>query len=477
MDRIIADGDPDKIEKFFYCVHFIKKPDNITFKEDDFIECRHSALRQRIHRQAVALLDLRKYAPETAARILAIDAASSEIGCRPEVFGPVFRQLRSHVGIVDDGLFYMQLPQLRVTYHVGEDFLDLADGLRAIDEAVNFLGMDCGDRLGHAIALGVDVEEWYSRKDHSILISKQDYLDNIVWIYHQLIRYKIPGMDNLKDYLREKFEILFQDLYLSNIDSSLLEWIRRETGRQGRELVKDRLNYNMAMYYYSWMIRGDEPDFYEHGYYQKKNRETIAVEENDHRVNLRFPKNREIRLIPEVGFLYYCYHYNSKVRSKGSKRKEYTIKPDYIAGVKAIQKEMRKRIARRGIAIETNPTSNYLIGTFRQYAKHPIFTFYNEGLNGFNPDGDEPQLSVSINTDDMGVFSTSLANEYALIARALETIEDDKGEPLYTKRQIYHWLDHVRRMGIDMSFSEIGGKPVLKKESKISEEMRKPFEF
>lgn len=42
-----------------------------------------------------------------------------------------------------------------MTYHTGEDFLDIVDGLRAIDEALLFLQMEKGERLGHAMALGV----------------------------------------------------------------------------------------------------------------------------------------------------------------------------------------------------------------------------------------------------------------------------------------------------------------------------------
>ena len=473
LDRIIADNDLEKKERFFYCIHFIKEPDDSYYKEGPYTLCRHYALRDRIRRQARAILELRENAPECSARILAIDAANSEIGCRPEVFGPVFRQLRNRVDVVDDGLFTRKLPQLRVTYHVGEDFLDLADGLRAIDETVNFLTMDCGDRLGHAIALGINVEEWYASKNYRIQINIQDYLDNIVWIYHQLIRYKIPGMDNLKDYLRRKFDIFFREIYLSNIDSDLLAHIKGINSETIPDVLESGYqDYNIAMYYYSWMIRGDEPGFYENGYFRYDN---LLTESQDNRINQVFPKNKDIRKIPEVGLLFYYYHFDARIRNKGNEQREFIIKPDYIAGVKAIQKEMRKRIARRGIAIETNPSSNYLIGTFKQYTKHPIFTFYNKGLPGFDACQDEPQLVVSINTDDMGVFSTSLTNEYALIARDLESINDQKGEPLYTKKQIYTWLDEVRSMGIDMSFSKVGSAPVLKYE--IDELELEPFEF
>ena len=52
----------------------------------------------------------------------------------------------------------------------------------------------------------------------------------------------------------------------------------------------------------------------------------------------------------------------------------------YVKGVELVQKAMQWEIAQRGIAIETNPSSNFMIGTFSRYEEHPITTFFNEGL-------------------------------------------------------------------------------------------------
>ena len=105
------------------------------------------------------------------------------------------------------------------------------------------------------------------------------------------------------------------------------------------------------------------------------------------------------------------------------------------------------------IGIECNPTSNYLIGTFKRYDKHPIIDFYNLGLES---DSDKiescPQLFVSINTDDQGIFGTSLENEFALMAIALEKAKDENGTLKYKPSMIYQWLDNIRKMGNEQSF-------------------------
>lgn len=65
---------------------------------------------------------------------------------------------------------------------MGEDFLDIADGLRAIDEAILFCGLERGSRLGHALALGIDSYEYYKYKGYKMILPKQILIDDIAWI-------------------------------------------------------------------------------------------------------------------------------------------------------------------------------------------------------------------------------------------------------------------------------------------------------
>ena len=74
-------------------------------------------------------------------------------------------------------------------------------------------------------------------------------------------------------------------------------------------------------------------------------------------------------------------------------------------------------LVREGIAIETNPSSNYLIGTIKKYDEHPIMRFNSRKLRKTERN---MSLNVLINTDDQGVFDTLLENEYALMMLALK---------------------------------------------------------
>lgn len=106
----------------------------------------------------------------------------------------------------------------------------------------------------------------------------------------------------------------------------------------------------------------------------------------------------------------------------------------------------------RGIAVECNPSSNRLIGTFDCYEEHPIFRFNHFGLNLPEYNQSVGQLRVSINTDDLGVFDTSIENEYALLFGALCNRRNADGKLLLCHDEILAYLEHLRIMGNDMTF-------------------------
>lgn len=114
-----------------------------------------------------------------------------------------------------------------------------------------------------------------------------------------------------------------------------------------------------------------------------------------------------------------------------------------------LQEKMIQKLVQEGIGIETNPSSNYLIGTIQKYDEHPILRFNSRKLK------DVPKnmsLHVSMNTDDQGVFDTLLENEYALMAMALKKAKDENYQPLYDIEDIYEWIDYVRKMGVEQVF-------------------------
>ncbi|MBP3602513.1 MAG: hypothetical protein J6J79_00010 [Lachnospiraceae bacterium] len=445
-------------ERYFYVMHFAKESERITQMNTNLTNCRHWKKRNEVESQSRALVDLRNSGAREAVRIRGIDACSAEIWCRPEVFAQAFRYLKNHTVTRERiDIYEEECPLLRATYHVGEDFLDVIDGLRAIDEAMCFLNLNCGDRLGHALALGINIEEWYESKGNRILINKMGYLDNLAWLYAKMRLYHIGDTDGIKSYIEKRFTEYFMEIYQNNMDSGEQRYIMGNAKEYyGKNNIvhsynRDNLTFDINEYYDSWKLRGDNPQLYADGYFK------LAGEMNDewdkYAVNKEFPQNYKIRYTPEAAMLYYLYHYNPNVKIIGDQMIEVRVDKAMVKVVNEIQKKMQLNICQIGIGIEANPSSNYLIGTFRRYDKHPIIGWYNYGLT-VNPEMLEkcPQLHVSINTDDQGVFSTYIENEYAYLALALEKSKRDDGLNVYNRTMILQWLENIRKMGIDQSF-------------------------
>lgn len=447
-------------KKYYYVVHFGKKQDDL--KSSDMQGCRHEAYRKKIKKLSNEIMSMREKNPEIGGRLKGIDACSSEDGCRPEVFATAFRELKAHTVYRTD--IKKNLPQLRISYHVGEESQDVLDGLRAIDEAVYFLNMESGDRLGHATMLGINVEEWYSRKQNMISIRQHDYLDNVSWLYHAILRSHVSNQDNLLEYLGHEFQVYFNRIYEQHMSKHYNEEILKKW--EGH--VNHDLGFNIHNYYYAWELRGDDPALYAEGFYQRDLVQGASW--GDQAIN-RLTQT-EWRNIPEAAILYHTYHYNEGVRREGEKPVVIKIPYYMVCGIALVQKYMQNQIAKNGIAIETNPTSNRLIAGLKGYESHPIISFYNKGLVGDPAQLEEcPQINVSINTDDQGTFTTSLYNEYTLMANALEGLKGEDGTSVYKKDRVYDWINNIRKMGNKQPFS----KDVLK-ESSLSRIWEKNYE-
>lgn len=415
--------------KFHYIFHFIKKPnyevDYIDADSTTLLQPRFHKLRNEVRRQAQAINIIRKEHCLVSNRIIGIDAASSEIGVRPEIFAHAFRYLKRYSYEDPDYMIRdTKRNPLGYTYHVGEDFLDIADGLRAVDEAIKFLNLGRGDRIGHGLVLGTDPKKYYEKKGYCIVLPKLDYLDNVAWLLTQIRYYNIQVSSNLIQELENDYWRLFNDIY-------------------------DNGNIPPYIYYQSWLLRGDDP-----------------CEENSVDNTLKNPLSfwercslnegtmfDSARKIKDVVKLYVSYHHNPDVKKRGAISEEFKVSSNYIKLMEQLQAAMRTEIAEMHIAIETNPTSNLKIGNFDKYIEHPIIKFYNAELElDHTILNDCSQLSVSINTDDLGVFDTNLENEFALMAIALEKEKDENGNPKYCSRQIYNWLESIRLMSEEQQF-------------------------
>lgn len=433
-DQIVSElENKEAKDKLVYVLHFPK------IKDQKFCEGvpRNYNARKKAEKQMRSVVAFLEKGTSMNKYIRGIDTCASELDCRPEVYAQIYRYMADIVfeTNLENKLEHREVnKKLCMTYHVGEDFFDIVDGLRAIDEVLLFCGLKRNSRLGHALALGIDPYKYYEYKNHKLVLSKQILLDDLAWL---LVKAKETGCNiesQLKTELEQRFYYLYQNVY--------------------GEAFSDKMDVTYRDYYQSWKLRGDNPELYRLGEKEFQNRV-----EHQQRALIRFDRyafnaglqsqGEIIRSREKLRRLYYTYHYSRSVREKGEEQEEFKVDQRYAELVRQVQDKMIAQLAKENIAIETNPSSNYLIGTIKKYDEHPILRFNSRKL--VTPEKNM-SLPVSINTDDQGVFDTLLENEYALMTLALKKSKDKDNQPLYDIEDIYEWVDYVREMGLEQSF-------------------------
>lgn len=418
----------------FFVYHFIKQPDESLINEPELaLRCRHHDLRRKVRRQAIALAATLNRSSYFAQRIRGIDSASHEIGCPPEVFAHAFRYLRSfqHTEFYQKRLFTQNTHHLlSVTYHAGEDFLDIASALRTIDEAVVYLEMKRGDRLGHALGLGVNPTSHYDLKGRRIYIRKQDRLDDLIWLLFRSRELNTRIEYNLARKLEDEAYRLLSDIY-------------------GDILLKNKWQIGLREYYRCMSLRADDPV----RYISMKYKDTEGTHKyEDYAIRKNDPNLQSTRKQEHMAGMYYYYHYDKDVKIRGSETIEVIITPEYMDVIRQAQNCLQAALSAKGIVIECNPSSNVLIGTFGEYHTHPIFRFNTpiRSRSTICPESDD--LQVCVNTDDLGVFDTSQSFEYALLYQALYEAKDNDGNRTFTEGEILQYLESIRQSSFTAIF-------------------------
>lgn len=341
---------------------------------------------------------------------MGIDFAGSEVYTRPETVAHLVRYARAW-GVNN------------VTYHAGEDFFDIVDGLRAIDEAVLFFEFGEGQRIGHALALGMNAHSFYKRNYYELVLPRQYLLDNIVWLVMKSKEFKITGYCKVIKSLGDYSEKLYGKI-----------------GYSGQ--------FDLSKYFGSMFMRSDDvKEIYEDEDVDNNTpwRSTILLggKENDER-----------RLDADVIRWRNEYLLNAKIYSCGNVPEHFVITAEYEKLVQAVQLKLRKEIERKKIIIESNPTSNVLISNIKGYDEHPMFILRQ-------PDSRTGrQIEIGLGTDDKGILATSIDNEYALIGAAMKEKKHSNGQ-LWNESSIETYLKGIAGTSMKHRFTKDGNKAIF----------------
>lgn len=352
--------------------HFIKKAEKKPPVSClSYYSIRHAGLYREIHKKANALLMVRKD-PKFSRYISGIDAASNELVTPPEVFGPAYRYLRKK------GINHF-------TYHVGEDFVHLLSGLRSIFEAVEFLDLRQGDRIGHGTASAIDAALWSRMVGDELYIKKGEWLDNLIFLHYFI-------MSRLKCHSL----------------SGLLDIIGFEISKFGEEVYRE--NYSTNEYTNAWLMRKYYPQFlfkdfsdsYLEPYFDFK--EWFEIQDKFRSGNLK-------QLAQAYHSSFNRIEYDKLIKIKATEIFD-------IDALRALQDSILEMLYEKEIVIETLPTSNVRISYYDTIQDHHIWRLLNISEDP-NDTTKKVVPPVVVGSDDPGIFSTNIFIEYALIYETL----------------------------------------------------------
>ena len=276
------------------------------------------------------------------------------------------------------------LQPLRLTLHVGEDFRHIASGLRAVHEPFAWKLIERGDRLGHALALGIDATQWCQQNPH-ILQPRLERIFDLAWMLDLISSSDWPAVDG------SNVHRLQQDLRVR-----LLEWTGEEYSWEiGIEL------YNLL---------GKPDALAQIGY------PLLGVPEPS-------SGSKSLRLL-------WCLLYARSRGQYADEIVEISTEPEAEL-LSHIQRNIADLLSRWQVTIEINPSSNLLIGDLQQPLNQPMFQLRPVGQDVSHA------LPIAISADDPITFATRLADEYAYAWAGM--VVAGNVSPTYARQ----WLDEA----------------------------------
>jgi hypothetical protein len=337
--------------------------------------------------------------PELLVILRGMDVCSLELAVPTWVFVPLFQRLREQSQRASQALAHLgHVPPFRFTVHAGEDFRRLAEGLRRVHEPILFHMVGPGDRLGHAVALGVDPRRWATASP-LIRQPREERLEDLLWELHLYREQCIAVNASRLEAVRGEVAELSSRIYDRIIPADLLieAWRRRHSPRH-----LERLGYP-----YMGALAPRQP-----------------------------------AALSDADALLQRYLTDFTVYARGQSSVEVPVTEQEIQVLQDVQRFLRRLVAQRGMTVEVNPSSNMLIGDV-PFEAHPIFAL--QPVAGMRAAEGGP-VPVSLGDDDPLTFANCLPDEFGYLY--FQLIRKGVGA-----QDAMQWLDQVRRNGLRARFT------------------------
>ncbi|KMV28403.1 hypothetical protein AB733_23895 [Photobacterium swingsii] len=466
-----------QLERWHFCINFIRNNPNTRQRQNIWKEGKE--LKRKMESKAgwKVIEDISMSSEESinfnpSNWIRGLDVAGDENTVKTEIYAPVIRWLRNVP--INGSQLRSIIHDFHLSIHAGEDYAHPASGMRNIDETVTFCEMTSGDRLGHALALGIEPKHWIERQG-DIFLPVEEHLDNIVWLWH--------FASNLRDRLSLAEQVLPDLERRIAIFSKYVPWTSSAYMRQfyksnfNAEIFSEDDIVNIAeiepqTFYEAWLLRRNcffqldsytsqitddsivssaLPDIEELVQFDWRNKRNGMDEDMCakrlycQRAELMRSKTKNSKgLIVHVRSIQRGSIFESDINHINAiGMLEDFESSDDIEFLYALQDYLLNEYKNKGLIIEVNPSSNVYISKLTSYTEHPIFRWNPPDPNKL-VDGNchnkfglrDGLIDVTINTDDPGIMPTTLRTEYKLLYKAAI----DNG---FTVEDAGNWINRI----------------------------------
>jgi hypothetical protein len=452
-------------ERWHFCIHFIRdelsrnNPSNVWLEASKL----ESKLASNASWECEELINTSSLWPgrlQPSRWVRGLDVAGDENAVKTEVFAPALRWLRQ--GLKSKPFRAAPGTGLHLSVHAGEDYAHPLSGMRHVDETVVFCEMRSGDRLGHALALGIAPKMWLERHGEAVL-ALDEYVDNLVWAWHhacemsphlelaaqilpkleRTLRRLIPHVSWLPSpQTAPTIELLFDAWRLRR---NCFHYLTRDKighfeDAKLRIAVPDRQEFGQApnarpteaakLYLQRWRTLVNQKAGFDNSAWPieegaGKTVCKVRIRQSDHEFSSNYRAENDLNLITV------------------------TETSNEVAFMHALQDWLLDRYDRLGLIIEANPTSNVYIARLKCHKEHPVFRWYppdestlrcgaSNNLYGLR----RGPIKFCINTDDPGIMPTTLRTEFELLREAAQ-------EHGVSRTQAEKWLERIRLFGIE----------------------------
>ena len=346
--------------------------------------------------------------PDLLNVVRAIDVCRDEPGVPTWIMAPLYETVRSRVHALRTDWAARQggeLPRLRATAHVGEDFVHLASGIRFMDEALKWLQLGSGDRIGHGLALGVDAMDWARRSTWQAMPLEDRWFD-LLW------------------------ERAWHAEASSRFSSSRRVYVEDEILRLAERMFPQCLNGQL------WTVPLAMQCY-------------RALHDFRRLRRLGFPTGLPLPIPITVGLAdvdtlvdrWLIEYLTGGTTYRRCRSVDWVESQQDGEATQELQRLVRQRYADLGITIEINPISNLLVGDLSDLQSHPLWR-----LAPRLGDHVGPSIRMCVGSDDPFPFATSLPEEYQFLFDSLVLAGKSQAEAR-------EWLDLVREMGLESRFT------------------------